>query len=59
MPQRVQEDGLIDLSHHRRGVTGAVELARRQRLDRIPPGKQPTLGPRGLPPGPQQVEEIR
>src|SRR5712691_1544601 len=37
MPQRVRGDGLVDLRHHRRGVAGAVELARRQRLDRIPP----------------------
>jgi hypothetical protein len=38
MPQRVQRDGLVDLGHHRRGVAGAVELARRQRLPEIGPG---------------------
>src|SRR6266481_4670022 len=59
MPQRVQRDGLVDLGHHRRRVAGAVELARGQRLPEIAPGKQPTPGPRRLPPGAQQVEEIR
>jgi hypothetical protein len=58
VPQRVQGDRLVDLGHHRRGVAGAVELACRQRLHRIPPGEQPTPGPRRLPPSPQQVEEI-
>src|SRR5258707_1674197 len=59
VPQRVQGYGLLDLGHLRRGVAGAVELARRQRLHRIAPGKQPALGPRRLPPGPHQIEEIR
>jgi hypothetical protein len=56
-PQRVQRDGLVDLGHLCRGMTGAVELACRERLHRIA-GKQPALWPRHLPLGPQQIEEM-
>src|SRR5262249_1027338 len=59
MPQRVQRDGLVDLGHHRRGVAGAGELARGQRLPEGAPGKQPAPGPRRLPPGPHQAEGRR
>ena len=57
-PQRVQRDGLVDLGHLCRGMTGAVELACRERLHRIAPGKQPVLWLRHLPLGPQQIEEM-
>jgi hypothetical protein len=43
--RNVQGDGLIDLRHHRRSMAGAIELAGRQRLPEIAPGKQPTPGP--------------
>src|SRR6185437_13527298 len=58
MPQRVQGYRLVDLGHQRRGMAGAVELACRERVDPVLPGKQPALWPRFLPPGPQQIEEI-
>src|SRR6185437_13887799 len=58
IPQRVQGYRLVDLGHQRRGMAGAVELACRERVDPVLPGKQPALWPRFLPPGPQQIEEI-
>src|SRR6266851_5343042 len=58
MPQRVQRYGFVDLGYLRRGMAGAVELACRERLHGIAPGKQPALWPRRLPPGPQQIEEM-
>src|SRR3954451_25284612 len=48
VPQRVQRNRLVDLGQLRRGMAGAVELARRQRLHRIAPGEQPALWPRRL-----------
>src|SRR5258708_17276054 len=57
-PQRVQRYGLVDLGHLCRRMTGAVELACRERLHRIAPGQQPALWPRYLPLGPQQIEEM-
>jgi hypothetical protein len=57
-PQRVQRYGLVDLGHLCRRMTGAVELACRERPHRIAPGKQPALWPRHLPLGPQQIEEM-
>jgi hypothetical protein len=59
VPQGVQRDALVDVRHLGGGVAGAVELARGHRLGRIAAGEQPTSGPRGLPPGPQQVEQAR
>jgi hypothetical protein len=50
VPQGVQMDGLVDLGHPRRSVAGPVELARRQRVYRVLPRKQPTLRPPDLPP---------
>ena len=58
VPQRVQRDALVDLGRLRRGMAGAVELACRQRVDPVLPGKQPALGPRRLPPGAQQLEQM-
>ena len=40
-------------------MAGAVELARRHRLDRVAARKQPALRPRRLPPGAQQLEQLR
>src|SRR5260370_10691906 len=58
MPQRVQGYGLLDLGHLRRGMAGAVELAVPERLPGIAPRKQPAAGPRPLPPGPPDVEQL-
>lgn len=49
---------LVDLGHLCRGMTGAIELACRERLHRIAPGKQPVLWLRHLPLGPPQIEEM-
>ena len=59
VPQRVQRDALVDLGHLRGGMAGAIELARRHRLHPVAAGKQPTLRPRRLPPGAQQLEQMR
>ena len=58
VPQRVQRDALVDLGHLCRGMTGAVELARGERVDRVLPWKQPALRARRLPPGAQQFEQV-
>src|SRR6202040_2777108 len=42
-----------------RSVAGPVELTRRQRVYQVLPRKQPTLRPPHLPPGSQQIEEMR
>ena len=44
MPQRVQRHGLVELSQLRRGTAGAVELARRQRVDPVLPGNSQPWG---------------
>jgi hypothetical protein len=59
VPQGVQGDALVDPRHLGGSVTGAIELARGHRLCRIAAREQPTLRPRHLPPGPQQVEQAR
>jgi hypothetical protein len=59
VPQRVQMDGLVDLGHPRCGATGPVELTRREWVDWVLPRKQPALRSPHLPPGPQQIEEMR
>jgi hypothetical protein len=41
MPQRVRRYSFLDPSSLGRGMDGAVELARRERLERIVAGKQP------------------
>src|SRR6202035_3497385 len=48
-----------DLGHLGCGMTGAPELARRHRVDRVHPGKQPALRACGLVPGSQQFEQMR
>src|SRR3981189_195851 len=58
VPQRVQRNGLVDLRHLRRGMAGPVELPRRQRIDRVLPGKQPALRAPRLPPRAQQFEQV-
>src|SRR5712691_7864674 len=58
VPQRVPRDGLVDLGHLRRGMAGPVELARRERVDGVLPGKQPALRAPRLPPCAQQVEQV-
>src|SRR5229473_400532 len=58
VPQRVQRDGLVDLGHLRGGMAGPVELPRRERVDRVLPGKQPALRVRRLPPRAQQFEQV-
>src|SRR5580704_13701515 len=58
VPQRVQRYGLVDLGHLRRGMAGPVELARRERVDRVLPGKQPALRARHFPPCAQQFEQV-
>ena len=50
---------LVDLGHLGCGMAGAVELACRERVAPVPPGKQPALWPRRLPPGAQQFEQMR
>src|SRR5260370_27581857 len=45
VPQRVERDALVDPGHLRRGMASTVELACRERVDRILPGKQPPLWP--------------
>ena len=59
VPQRVQGDALVDRGRLSRGVAGAVELARGERLHRVAARKQPALGPRRLPPGAQQLQQMR
>ena len=46
VPQGVRRHALVDLGHIGCGVAGAVELARRHRLDRIAAREQPALRPR-------------
>ena len=40
-------------------MAGAIELAGRERVDPVLPGKQPALRPRLLPPGAQQRKQVR
>ena len=44
VPQRMQRHRLVDLGHLRRGMAGAVELARRERLPRVRPGNSQPCG---------------
>ena len=65
VPQRVRRHPLLDPGGLGGGVDGAVELAGRQRLDRVAAGKQPAsrqqhAAPPALPPpGAQQFEQLR
>src|ERR1700704_723674 len=52
VPQRMHGYRLTDPGHLGCGVTGTIELARRHRLHRVAPWKQPTLRSCGPPPGP-------
>ena len=45
VPKCVERDALVDPSRLRRGVTGTVELACRQRADRVLPGKRGSRQP--------------
>src|SRR5215467_7731269 len=56
VPQAVQCCALSDLGGIGSRMEEAVELSGRQRVDRRPPWKQPTLRSRRLPPLPQHVE---
>src|SRR6267378_5501853 len=58
VPQRVRGDGLVDPGRLSRGMAGAVELACGERLHRIAAREQPTLGPRRLPIGAQQLQQM-
>ena len=65
VPQRMRRHPLLDPGGLGGGVDGAVELAGRQRLDRVAAGKQPAsrqqrAEPAALPPpGAQQFEQLR
>ena len=59
VPQGVQGDALADPGHLGGGMAGAIELARRHRIDRVQAGKQPPLWPGRLVPGAQQLEQMR
>src|SRR3984893_12263086 len=50
---------LADLGHLGRGIAGASELARRQRVDRVHSGKQPPQWACRVVPGSQQLEQMR
>src|SRR5271168_2199851 len=56
--QRVQRDALVDAGRLSRGMAGTVELACRQRVDRIAAREQPTLWPCRLPIGAQQLQQM-
>src|SRR5580704_4413577 len=58
VPQRVQRDRLVDLGHLRGGMASPVELPRRERVDRVLPGKQPALRASRPPPCAQQFEQV-
>src|SRR6266850_669372 len=59
MPQAMERYALVDLGSIGCGMAGAIELARRQRVQPVLSRKQPALWPRQLPPGPQQTEQMR
>jgi len=59
VPQRVRRHVLLDASGLCGGMAGAIELARRHRIDWVLARKQPALGPRYPPPGAQQFEQAR
>jgi hypothetical protein len=50
---------LADLGHVGGGMTGAPELARRHRVDRVHSGKQPPLWACRVVPGAQQLKQMR
>ena len=47
-----------DLAHVGRRVAGPIELARRHRVDRVKPGKQPDLRARDAPPVAQKLQQL-
>jgi len=56
--KRMHGHRFADPGHVGSGMAGAVELARRHRLHRVAPWKQPTLRSRRPPPGAQQFEQM-
>ena len=56
--QRMHRDALVELGGLCGGVTGAVELARGDRLGGLLAGKEPAARPRHPPPLPQEVEQV-
>src|SRR5216683_6553784 len=56
--ERVRGHRLADPGHVSRGMTGAPELARRHRIDRVHSGKQPPLWACRLVPGAQQLKQM-
>jgi hypothetical protein len=59
VPERMQRYALVDLGDPRRGMAGAVELARGERVHSVLAGEQPALRSGQLPPSPQQDREMR
>src|ERR1700704_4393021 len=59
VPQGVERHALVDLGPLGCGMAGTIELARRHRLHAVAPWKQPALRSCHLPPGAQQIEQMR
>src|SRR5450755_4510709 len=59
VPQGVERYALVDIGPLGCGMACAVELACGQRVQPVLARKQPALWPRQLPPGPQQIEQMR
>src|SRR5712692_3571505 len=57
VPECVRRYPLVDPGHVGSRMTGAIELARGERIDGVLPGKQPPLWPARLAPSPQQLEQ--
>src|SRR5216684_6218346 len=58
MPQGVERYALVDLGSVGSGMTGAIELARRQRVHPVLSRKQPAFRSCRPPPGSQQFEQM-
>src|ERR1700681_4972893 len=58
VPQGVERYALVDLRPVGCGMTGAIELTRRHRLNAVAPWKQPALRSCRPPPGAQQFEQM-
>ena len=59
VPQSMQRDALVDRGQIGGSMTGAIELARRHQLHPVAAREQPTLRSCRLPPGAQQIKQIR
>ncbi len=63
MPERVQEDPLVDPGRLLGAIKGASQLTRGERVDRVLPWEQPASGQHHAPftgrqpPGPLEIEE--